>query len=85
MPNTTVAILLERLVELPPSGDLERACRRALKEYRRERESGGPITDEEWRGILLSARDLVHDVDLPRKSRAALIEGALDGEIVGSA
>ncbi|GGC83738.1 hypothetical protein [Chelatococcus reniformis] len=86
MSQTTVTLLLERLAHLPPSADPERALRGALQDFRRERESGGPMTEEEWRGLMLCARDLVH----PPSGRspyvgAGAIERALDGEIVGRA
>ncbi|MFC0282823.1 hypothetical protein ACFFJB_04235 [Camelimonas abortus] len=61
MPAATVNRLLERLAAAPaddPAGDGR--LQLELEAFRREREAaGGPISEQQWRGILLSAIDLL--------------------------
>lgn len=63
MPVATINRLLERLAELPEFGDAQQTGHRLqqlLDVFRKEREAAtGPISEAQWRGILLSALDLV--------------------------
>lgn len=62
MPAATINRLLERLTQLPAGAmtGADQVLARHLREFRRERETvAGPISEEQWRGILLSAIDLL--------------------------
>lgn len=61
MSETATARFLGALWTLTGSQNLLDDVQVALTEFRRDREVGGPLSSGEWRGVLLSARDLLRE------------------------
>lgn len=62
MPASTINRLLERIVQLPLNDELLAAeqIRHEMARFRHERETtAGPLSEQQWRGVLLSAIDLL--------------------------
>lgn len=81
MPAATINRLLERLsfASLVDEKARYRQMRQELDDFRKERESvDGPISEQQWRGILLSAIDLLDpstpEQEIIRESLMRLIQ-----------
>lgn len=82
MRETATARFLGALWALSGSVNLADGIRAALIEFRRDREVGGGLSSAEWRGVLLSARDLLR---AERDKAPAFVDAAdqiLSAEIV---